>query len=94
MAGRELSESEEGRPERSVISDPDDKYRMPELSHGLRLHFVYMTTDACTLPEAARTLELLRGYRKYWGESDPGYKVMRLRGETLCPSGWIPSDDA
>jgi hypothetical protein len=55
-----------------VISDPDGKYRVPELSHGLRLHFVYMTTDACALPEPARTLELLRGYRMYWGESDQG----------------------
>jgi hypothetical protein len=79
------------------MSDPADKYRRPELSHGLRPHFVYATTDACTLPEPMRTMELLRGYRMFWGEGDPGYKVYEAkvaRGEALCPPGWVPSLDA
>jgi hypothetical protein len=50
-----------------------------ELSHGLRLHYVYATTDARTLPEPARTLELLRGYRRYWGADDPGYKAYEAK---------------
>jgi hypothetical protein len=56
-----------------------------------------MTTHACTLPEPARTLELLRGYRKFWGADDPGYQAYEARvaaGGTLCPAGWLPSDDA
>jgi hypothetical protein len=78
------------------MSDLLDKYRTPEMSHGLRLHYVYMTTDACTLPEPARTLALLRGYRQYWGADDPGYKAYEARvarGEALCPPGWTPSSD-
>jgi hypothetical protein len=50
-----------------------------ELSHGLRLHYVYMATDARTLQEPARTLELLRGYRQYWGADDSGYKVYEAK---------------
>jgi hypothetical protein len=56
-----------------------------------------MAADVGGMPEPHRSLEIIRVARVWCGEDDPNYRRDAdhvAAGGTLCPPGWLPSDDA